>query len=147
MKTIRKLELTLIVALLGWANVSMSQENAPMASWDATKTSGTYTLDANHVLAAPVSLTGNLTINAGNGPHTIARRWNDSFAFSAMFVTNGYKLTINGTHEKKITLDGGAVYNTAGDARTGFKSGYKGRCIFVSDNGSVVLNHVNIQTA
>ena len=149
MKINGQLKELLILILMGWMGFAQAQEEVPRASWDATKTQGTYTLDADHVLAQPVILTGDLTINAGNGPHTIHRRFNDAMTsgFSGMFITLNHKLTINGTHEKKITIDGGAVYNTPGDARTGFKSGYKGRCIMVETGGSLVLNHVNIQNA
>ena len=154
MKPINNLRMTtlLVLLLVGWMG-------ADAQSWDPSHTTGTYTLDDDFTLTDPVVLTGDLIINAGNSAHTISRGWTDYCAddtdpdtqyettTKGMFVVNGYKLTITGESDKKITLDGGAVYRTAGDARSGFKSGYKGRIIWVGEDGRIELTHVNLQNA
>ena len=82
--------MTLTALLWGRSNAMWAQQY-----WDATKTSGTYTLNNDHNLANPVSLTGNLTITSnGSSDYTIKRTAHQPVgsyenAFSAMFITNG----------------------------------------------------------
>ena len=148
-----------LILLITFTALLWGRSNAMLAQqyWDATKTSGTYTLNNDHYLANPVSLTGNLTITSnGSRDYTIIRTAHQPVgsyenAFSAMFITNGYTLTIKGTSSHRVILDGGAVFNTAGDARTGWKSGYQGRIICVGNNGgdtgALVLEYVTLQNA
>jgi len=106
MKTIRKLRMLLVLALIGWASVVLADDEIP--------SSGTYNLIRDVYLTKTLTLTGNLTITT-SGNFTIHRKNFNGY----MIKADHYNLTITGASNKKIVIDGGAVWPTQYDATTG----------------------------
>ena len=85
------------------------------------QTSGEYSLSSNLDIEK-VDMNGDLTIymggSAGCGNRTIKKKAYPGGSEHTFIELRGHKLTLEGRLGDSIVIDGGAVFNTAGDART-----------------------------
>ena len=148
----RKLTLTMLLALFGLATNLDAQTIVDWSGNIGTKTyySGTTTVtltgDANLNRVVTVKSGAKLIIN-GNG-HTIKRTYAGAyFDVQGTGTDSGNQTTlvIKGTSTSQMVLDGGAVFNTACDARSGFKSGIKASHAMIYCSGSLQMEYVDLQ--
>ena len=125
------------------------------------QTSGTYILNSDITLNSTVTLNGNLTIYVGSGSvqnnnspykekgfHIKRGNFNgDMFYVRGTAANNIYTLTIIGSDTDTVYIDGGAVFNTPGDARDGITNSTTcfGECLEANQWGSIYLTKVVVE--
>lgn len=96
-----------IFYILSFVAAIFSSDYLMAESWTG-QTKGTFTLDSDVSITAPVKLTGDLTISVGSASHTIRATKDMACIF---WVYQGQTLTIKGEDGKRIIIDGGANFD------------------------------------
>ena len=106
MKTIRKLKMLLILALLGWASVANAENWSGAIGNKSYASGGNVTIIGNCTLDGTVTVSGGTLTITTNGNYTMTRTSTNS---AILFNVTGGSLVFNGG-SYTITIDGNGIY-------------------------------------